>query len=87
MEPLPPSFSGRAIERLLKPRSIAVVGASPRGFRGSPALDIIAVARIIARIAAVLRAQPSIREIDLNPVILYPEGESAIALDALVVID
>ena len=58
-----------------------------RGFRGLPALDVTAVAEIISRVAAVLRAEPSIREIDLNPVIVYPEGEGAIALDALVVID
>jgi acyl-CoA synthetase (NDP forming) len=58
-----------------------------RGFRGLPALDVTAVAEIISRVAAVLRGEPSIREIDLNPVIVYPEGEGAIALDALVVID
>ena len=40
----------------------------------------------ISRVAAVLRAEPSIREIDLNPVIIYPQGEGAIALDALVVV-
>ncbi len=57
-----------------------------RGFRGSPVLDVLAVAAIISRVAALLRAEPSIREIDLNPVIVYPEGEGAIALDALVVI-
>jgi len=58
-----------------------------RGFRGSPVLDVTAVAEIISRVAALLRAEPSIREIDLNPVIVYPEGKGAIALDALVVID
>ena len=57
-----------------------------RGFRGSPVLDVAAVAEIISRVAALLRAEPSIREIDLNPVIVYPEGEGAIALDALVVV-
>jgi len=50
-------------------------------------LDVTAVAEIISRVAALLRAEPSIREIDLNPVIVYPEGKGAIALDALVVID
>ncbi|QGP78227.1 acetate--CoA ligase family protein [Sphingobium sp. CAP-1] len=54
-----------------------------RGFRGSPALDVDAVAQIIATLGRVLLAEPSIREIDLNPVIVYPEGRGAIALDAL----
>jgi acyl-CoA synthetase (NDP forming) len=57
-----------------------------RGFRGSPALDVAAAADIISRVGALLRSQPSIREIDLNPVIIYPRGEGALALDALIVI-
>jgi hypothetical protein len=57
-----------------------------RGFRGSPALDVMAVAQIISRLAALLRAEPEIREVDLNPVIVYPDGEGAIALDALLVV-
>jgi acyl-CoA synthetase (NDP forming) len=57
-----------------------------RGFRGSPALDVAAVADIISRIAALLRGEPGIREIDLNPVIVYAKGEGAIALDALLVV-
>jgi acetate---CoA ligase (ADP-forming) len=56
-----------------------------RGFRGSPALDIPAVAQIIEKIGALLVAEPRIREIDLNPVIVYPRGFGAIALDALIV--
>ena len=59
-------------------------GALLRGYRGSPALDVDAVAQIIERLASVLRAHPSIREIDLNPVIVYPAGEGAVALDALI---
>lgn len=57
-----------------------------RGFRGSPALDIEAVARIISRLGQLVLAEPSIREIDLNPVIVYPVGEGAVALDALMLI-
>ena len=57
-----------------------------RGYRGSPALDVIAVAQIISRIAALLRGEPAIREVDLNPIIVYPNGEGATALDALLVV-
>jgi acyl-CoA synthetase (NDP forming) len=57
-----------------------------RGFRGSPALDVVAVAELIARLSALLVAQPAIREIDLNPVIAYPVGEGAVALDALILV-
>jgi acyl-CoA synthetase (NDP forming) len=58
-------------------------GALLRGFRGSPPLDVVAVAQIIRRVGALLRAQPSIQEIDLNPVVVYPVGKGAVALDAL----
>jgi acetate---CoA ligase (ADP-forming) len=56
------------------------------GFRGSPALDIAGVASIIEKVGALLRAEPRIKEIDLNPVIVYPVGSGAIALDALMVV-
>jgi len=51
------------------------------GYRGAPALDVAALARLIRQISAVLLAEPSIAEMDLNPVLLYPQG--AVALDAL----
>jgi len=52
-----------------------------RGFRGASALDVQAVAQIIATVSRLLLGESSIREIDLNPVIVYPDG--AVALDAL----
>ncbi|RHW19269.1 CoA-binding protein [Sphingomonas gilva] len=54
------------------------------GYRGSPALDIDAAARLIGVLGRVLAGTPSIREIDLNPVVVYPEGQGAVALDALI---
>lgn len=57
-----------------------------RGFRGSPALDVEAVARVITILGRILLSEPSIREIDLNPVIVYPQGEGLIALDALMLV-
>lgn len=56
-----------------------------QGFRGSPPLDIVAAAEMISRVAALLRAEPDIREIDLNPIAVYANGQGAIALDALLV--
>jgi acyl-CoA synthetase (NDP forming) len=58
-----------------------------RGFRGSPALDVHSVAEIIARVGRLLLTEPSIREIDLNPVVVYPNGEGAVALDALIYVE
>jgi acyl-CoA synthetase (NDP forming) len=55
------------------------------GFRGSPRADVAAVARLVARLGQVLSAEPAIREIDLNPVIVRPDG--VVALDALMLLD
>ena len=63
-----------------------MLAALLRGFRGAPALDVDAVARIIATLGRLLLAQPAIREIDLNPVIIYPQGQGAVALDALMLV-
>jgi len=62
-------------------------GALLQGFRGSPAMDAGAVADIVLALGAALEAGPAIREIDLNPVVVYPAGEGAVALDALMLID
>lgn len=61
-------------------------GALLQGFRGSPAMDVGAVADIVLALGAVLEAGPAIREIDLNPVVVYADGQGAVALDALMLI-
>jgi acyl-CoA synthetase (NDP forming) len=80
---LPPDLTTQAIIAELN-----LLKSSPllRGFRGSPPLDVAAVADIIASIGKLLLGEPSIREIDLNPVVVYPEGEGAVALDALMLV-
>lgn len=58
-----------------------------RGYRGAPALDVDAAAALISTIGRLLIGEPSIRELDLNPVIVYPEGQGVVALDALMLVD
>ncbi|WP_420137373.1 acetate--CoA ligase family protein [Sphingomonas sp.] len=62
-------------------------GALLDGWRGAPALDVNAVADIVVALGRMLRGTPQIREVDLNPVLIYPVGEGAVALDALVLAD
>jgi len=57
------------------------------GYRGSPALDVAALAGLIVQVGRIMAGNSSIREIDLNPVIVYPEGEGVIALDALMLVE
>jgi acetate---CoA ligase (ADP-forming) len=53
------------------------------GTRGKPPLDIRAAARVLALLGALIDATPTISEIELNPLTLYPNG--ALALDALII--
>ena len=79
---LPPDLSVEAIEsELLRLKSAALL----RGVRGSPALDVRAAAEIVHRLGSLMLAAPQIREVDINPVIVYPQGRGAVALDALIV--
>jgi acyl-CoA synthetase (NDP forming) len=81
---LPANLTNEGIVRELKLlKGSALLG----GFRGSAALDVTAVAELIARLGRLLLAEPAIREIDLNPVIVYPHGEGVVALDALMLVD
>ena len=55
-----------------------------RGVRGRPGVDIDALARVVVAIGDLLVAEPSIAEIDCNPVVAGLDG--AIAVDALVIV-
>ncbi len=57
-----------------------------RGWRGAPALDVGAVADLIGTIGRLLIGEPRIQELDLNPVVVYPDGQGCIALDALMLV-
>jgi len=56
------------------------------GYRGSPKLDVPALAKLIVTVARLLESEHRIAELDLNPVILYPEGQGVKALDALLLV-
>jgi acyl-CoA synthetase (NDP forming) len=81
---LPPDLTHDAIVAELRRLKS---GALLDGFRGSPALDVDAVATIIAGLGRLLLGTPMIREIDLNPVVVHPKGQGAVALDALILTD
>lgn len=53
------------------------------GVRGADGVDIDAIAKAVAAIGAQMRANPQITEIDVNPLVAYPDR--VLALDALVV--
>jgi acetate---CoA ligase (ADP-forming) len=79
---LPADAGERIILReIAKLKSYALL----RGVRGSLPRDCAAVAKIVALLGELILARPEITEIDINPLVVYGEGQGAIAADALIV--
>lgn len=55
-----------------------------RGFRGRPRADLSAAADAILAIASLVEDDPgAIAELDVNPLIVFADGEGVVAADAL----
>jgi acetyltransferase len=52
------------------------------GYRGRPACDVKALCEAIVKVGTLIAGEPHILEIDVNPIVVYPEGLGAIAIDA-----
>lgn len=79
LPPIAPAEARRALDGL---KGRAVLG----GVRGSPPADIEALAEMAARLSWLAHdLGDEIAELDLNPVIVLPEGRGALAVDALIV--
>jgi acyl-CoA synthetase (NDP forming) len=59
-----------------------------QGARGRPLADIDALVDVICKVQRMsLDLADTIRELDINPLVVLPAGRGAVALDALVVPD
>jgi acyl-CoA synthetase (NDP forming) len=56
-----------------------------RGARGAAPVDIAAVADIARKVGALVAGSPDVAELEINPLLACPQGEGALALDALIV--
>jgi acetate---CoA ligase (ADP-forming) len=57
------------------------------GARGRPPADVAAAAEVLVRLGELaLDLGPRLRELDVNPLLVLPEGQGALAADALVVL-
>lgn len=58
------------------------------GYRGSAPADIDALTATVAALSRYLLANPAtVTELDLNPVMVLPEGHGVVAVDAVLVVD
>ncbi len=56
-----------------------------KGLRGQPPADTKAVLDIILRVSRLAQDFPQIAELDINPLLVFPEGGGACAADALII--
>ena len=57
------------------------------GYRGQPARDVRALAGTLARLGAIMLASPRLTDIEINPLMVYADGNGVLALDALLVME
>ena len=58
------------------------------GYRGAPKADVAAAANAIAALCtAVLAGGERLREVEVNPLLVMPQGNGAVAVDALVLLN
>jgi len=56
------------------------------GVRGQPPVDKEAIKDALLRIGQLVTDFPEIIELDINPLIVYPKGQGAIAIDMRLVL-
>jgi acyl-CoA synthetase (NDP forming) len=76
---LAPVDAATAAEMIAEVRGLAPLA----GYRGKPAGDIAALAEAVAALSR-LAAEPSVADAEINPLIVRPQGEGVVAVDAVV---
>jgi acetate---CoA ligase (ADP-forming) len=57
------------------------------GFRGSAKADVEAVERLLVCLSDLLMDNPEIKELDINPLLVHPEGQGATVADCRFILD
>ena len=55
------------------------------GYRNTPAVDVKALVNLLANVSKLVMDHPEIKELDLNPVMAYPEGAKTV--DARIILE
>ena len=57
------------------------------GFRGRPKRDVAALVEVVTAVSRLVESDPSIVEMDLNPVLVGDAGQGCVAVDVRIVVD
>ena len=77
LAPLSAEQAGDLLDRTAAGRLLA-------GFRGAPPADRAAVVDVILRLARLVCDCPEIQEVEINPLVVMPAGQGAVAVDVRV---
>ena len=80
---LAPVDEKTAAEMVGESRGAAIL----RGVRGRPAADVAAIAKALVKASKLLTEHPEIKNLDINPLIAYDDGQGAIIVDAKIEVD
>jgi acetyltransferase len=58
-----------------------------KGFRGAPPADLEAIAQCLERLSQLVLDFPEIRELDINPLMVFEQGQGAAVLDARIFVE
>ena len=56
------------------------------GVRGKPGVDKHAIVETLLRVGQLVLDFPEIVEVDINPLVVYPHGQGAVAIDMRLVL-
>jgi acetyltransferase len=57
-----------------------------QGTRGQAGYDIDALLDVIGRVSAFVTNHPEVKELDMNPVVIFPKGQGVKILDARILL-
>lgn len=78
-----PLTAVEAMEMLVRTKTYDVL----RGTRGEEGVDISAIAEALQRLSQLVTEFPQIKEMDINPFVVGPEGMTPIAVDAMMTLE
>jgi acetyltransferase len=83
------SFRLAPIRQLAPERMVASIRTKALlgPFRGQPAADVEAIYDSLERLSQLVVDFPEIKEMDINPMIVYNEGKGAVVVDARIILD
>jgi acyl-CoA synthetase (NDP forming) len=79
LAPLTAEDAGEMIDEVRSARLLS-------GLRGAPAGDRAALADAIVRVGQLAADHPQIAELDINPLLVLPEGQGVVAVDARIIL-